>query len=217
MKPFLKKVYMDFYRRFKANCHANRLIVELGSGEHGFIKQVMPNVVTSDVRYYRNDAIVNAEEMVFRPASIDGLLMLNVLHHIRPYKFLGEAQRVLVPGGRVIMIEPANTLWSRFVYQRFHRTEYFDPTGTSQIGNNAGPWIIFNRERRTFDKGFPQLRIVSQELHTPFAYALSGGNGRKYGAPGFLYPVVRAIEWLLVPLNRWLAMYQTIVLEKSAA
>ena len=38
--------------------------------------------------------------------SIDAILMINVLHHIKnPQGFLEEAQRCLRPGGRVVMID----------------------------------------------------------------------------------------------------------------
>jgi hypothetical protein len=49
-KPFLKKLYTDFYNRLKAAVPDSdkKTIVELGSGG-GFIKDVISNAVTSDV------------------------------------------------------------------------------------------------------------------------------------------------------------------------
>ena len=50
-----------------------------------------------------------------------GVVMLDVLHHLeRPIEFLQEASRVLRPGGRLAMIEPAMTTLARRFYDRFH-------------------------------------------------------------------------------------------------
>ena len=43
-------------------------------------------------------------------ASLDGIVMTDVLHHIPDCTSLfHEAARVIRPGGRVVMIEPWNT------------------------------------------------------------------------------------------------------------
>ncbi|MGB2705877.1 MAG: radical SAM protein, partial [Candidatus Omnitrophota bacterium] len=50
-KPFLRRIYTDFYNRFKGTASdfpPGALLVELGSGG-GFIKDVIPNVITSDI------------------------------------------------------------------------------------------------------------------------------------------------------------------------
>ena len=47
--------------------------------------------------------------------------MFDVLHHLeRPRLFFQEAERVLGPGGRVVMIEPAITPLSGLFYRNFH-------------------------------------------------------------------------------------------------
>jgi len=49
-KPFLKRVYIDFYKQFAELVpeHRGKILVELGSGG-GFIKEVINNVITSEV------------------------------------------------------------------------------------------------------------------------------------------------------------------------
>ena len=113
-KPFLRKLYTDFYQRFAQAVpeYQSKVVVELGSGG-GFIKEVIPNAVTSDILELPNvDKVFSASDMPFDEASVDAFLMFDVLHHItEPKAFFAEAQRCMKPGGKVVLIEPANTCW----------------------------------------------------------------------------------------------------------
>jgi SAM-dependent methyltransferase len=223
-KPFLRKLYIDFYKRFKCAVpdFENKVFVELGSGG-GFIKKVMPNVVTSDILELPNvDKVFSATDMPFKDESIDAFFMINVLHHVtEPREFFKEALRCLKAGGRIIMIEPANTLWSRFIYKNFHH-ELFDTQakwnlpdgGPLSQGNGALPWIIFSRDRKIFEEEFPTLWITNIRNHTPLRYLLSGGFTLRQLVPSFTYPAIKAIEYVLYPLNNLLGMFQIIELKK---
>jgi len=225
-KPFLKKLYIDFYKQFKkaVSDSENKVLVELGSGG-GFIKEVIGNVITSDVLELPNvDKVFSVLDMPFEQASVDAFFMFDVLHHItEPKAFFKEALRRLKIGGKVVMIEPANTLWSRFIYKRFHH-EAFDAqakwelqeSGPLSGENDALAWIIFWRDRKIFESEFPSLRIVSMRNHTPLRYVLSGGLTLRQLVPSFSYPAVKAIEYTLSPINNLLGMFQTIELEKIA-
>ncbi len=224
-KTFLKKLYADFYRRFKDSVEqpGKKMLVELGSGG-GFIKEVIPNTVTSDILSIDAvDKVFSATDMPFEDESVDAFFMFDVLHHIaEPRKFLSEADRCLRSGGKVVMIEPANTLWARFIYKNFHH-ERFDVKGGWQVdkggpltqANGAMPWIIFVRDRSVFEQEFPRLKIAEIRNHTPLRYLLSGGFSVRQLAPGFLYPVVKAIEYVLTPANNGLGMFMTVILKKT--
>jgi SAM-dependent methyltransferase len=226
-KPFLKKLYIDFYKKFKKAVPGpeNKVLVELGSGG-GFIKEVIDNVITSDILDLPNvDRVFSALNMPFEETSVDAFFMFDVLHHItEPRVFFKEAIRCLKPSGKIVMIEPANTLWARFIYRNFHH-ELFDPqakwgleeVGPVSHGNGAMPWIIFSRDRRTFEKEFPQLRIVGIRNHTPLRYLLSGGLTLRQLTPSFTYLLIKAVEFILSPINNLLGMFQTIELEKTVA
>jgi SAM-dependent methyltransferase len=224
-KGFLKKLYTDVYRSFAAAVEqpVTKVLVELGSGG-GFIKEIIPNVITSDVLKVAGvDKVFSATDMPFSDSSVDAFFMHNVLHHIaEPRRFFSEAARCLKPGGKIIMVEPANTPWARFIYKNFHH-ENFDPhagweldkPGPLSQANDAIGWIIFARDRKTFEREFPQLKIISLGNHTPLRYLLSGGFTFRQLVPAVAYPAVKAIEYLLRPAANYLGMFMTVVLEKS--
>jgi SAM-dependent methyltransferase len=226
-KPFLKRLYIDFYREFQKSAvkilKKDKLLVELGSGG-GFIKEIIPEVVTTDVLPLKGiDLHFSALDMPFENEEVDAFFALNVLHHIPDLRlFFHEIDRTLKPNGRILMIEPANTLWSRFIYTRFHH-EPFDPTAGWTLkddsspmtaANDAIPWIVFYRDRQLFQKEFPSLKILSLQPHTPFRYILSGGLTLRQLAPTALYPLAKGLENLLSRLNDYIGMFLTIELKK---
>ena len=223
-KPFLKRLYTDWYKVF---VHKTKQLpagkhLEIGSGG-GFLKLVAPEVITSDILPLPNvDQVFSAEEMPFAENELSSIVMLNVFHHIpRPYLFLQEAQRTLVKGGKIVMIEPANSTLGRFIYKRFHH-EPFDETGGREIkagnplsnSNQALPYIYFERDLEQFKKEFPLLRINEVRYHSPFLYALSGGVSRSALLPYVCYPLVKALEWLLQPFSKQLGLFCTVEIEK---
>jgi SAM-dependent methyltransferase len=223
-KPFLRKIYQEIYHRFKAALRPghDRAVVELGSGA-GFLKEVIPQAITSDVLGVPGlTARFSALALPFADASLDAILMIDVLHHLPDVaRFLREADRCLRKGGRILMVEPANTLWARFVYTHFHHEPFqpaadwkLDGAGPLSSANGAIPWIVFCRDRARFDREFPRLRLVAIRPHMPFRYLLSGGVSIRQLAPSFAYSLIKGLECLLSPLNRFLGMFYFITVEK---
>lgn len=227
-KFFLRNLYSQFYLTFKNSLSGlpkKRKLVELGSGG-GFIKDIIPDITTSDVfKIPGIDLKFSAIKMPFRDESIDRFFMLNVIHHIQdPRLFFKEVDRCLKSNGKLIAIEPANTLWGRIVYQNFHHDERFDPRGGWTLktqkalsdANGAIPWIIFIRDRKKFEKQFPNLKIIKIYAHTPIQYLVSGGTSFRQLSPGWGYPIIKGLEVLLTPLNNIVGMFYTIEVEKKA-
>jgi SAM-dependent methyltransferase len=222
-KPFLKRLYDEWYGRITsfARYKKNGTFVELGSGA-GFIKDSFPNVITSDVMKLPGvDKVFYGEKMPFDDDSVDAIMMIDVLHHIpRPADFFGEAQRVLKPGGSIVMSEPWNSFYGRFIYRNFHH-EPFDTAAGWEIpesgplsgANGALPWIIFERDRKQFGDQFEHLWLVTIEYHTPFRYLLSGGVSKKQLMPDFMFSPLTLVEKMLT--SRHLNMFAYIVVEKS--
>jgi hypothetical protein len=225
-KRFLRRIYQEHYSFFR---HATSElppgpIVEIGSGA-GFLKEELGKVITSDVRRLPGlDLVCAAQDLPLTGGSVSALLMIDVLHHLPDAgRFFAEATRCLCSGGRVIMVEPANTAWGHFVYRHFHH-EPFDPTardwalppgGPMSMANGALPWIIFCRDRRRFQSQFPSLSIEQVQCVYPLRYLLSGGVSMKQLAPDWSYSLVNAMEWLLSPLDRWLGMFMQIVIRRQ--
>lgn len=225
-KRFLKNIYVAWYQSFLNTLSGlpQGKIVEIGSGG-GFLKTLDNRVITSDILEFPHcDKTFSAEAMPFEDDSLSAIFMIDVLHHIPDSElFFKEATRTLKKGGKIFMIEPANTAFSRFIFKKFHH-ENFDPaaadwtfptTGPLSGANGALPWIIFSRDYSRFKQLFPLLHKEKIILHTPFAYLISGGLTLKSLLPGWMFPVVRFAEFILSPLNRWIAMFQTIIIIKD--
>jgi SAM-dependent methyltransferase len=224
-KPFLKRLYQDWYKEFIAVSKSvgKGKYLEIGSGG-GFLKDVFHDVITSDILDLPVvDKVFSAEEMPFHDNELGSIMMLNVFHHIpKPYLFLKEAERTLMEGGKIIMIEPANSALGSFIYKRFHH-EPFNPEGPREIkagnplshSNQALPYIYFERDNLLFEKEFPNLKINSIRYHTPFLYVLSGGVSRSAMLPYFTYSLVKGIEWLLSPFSKQLGLFCTVIIEKK--
>lgn len=223
-KKFLKNIYLDFYSQFKNTKYPkDGKVIELGSGA-GFLKEIMPKVVTSDVLAGPTiDKVLKAEKIPYKNNSIAGFVMIDVLHHIKNSEAaFKEMERCLIKSGKIVMIEPYNSLWGGLIYKYLHY-EHFDPKagwkvqgkGRMSDSNTALPWIIFKRDRKIFEKKFPSLKIRKVRPHSPFRYLLSGGLSKPQLIPTFLYSAVRYFEdKTLLPLLPYLGMFVTIKLEK---
>lgn len=226
-KPFLRKLYTAWYQGFIDtidSIEAEGKVLELGSGG-GFLKELYPDVITSDILELPEcDICCAADHVPFPDKSLKGVFMLDVLHHLPNVEdFLREMDRTLMSKGIIYMIEPANTPMSSIIFKHFHH-EDFDPKvkewaftsyGPLSSSNQALPWIIFNRDRKIFEQKFPSLQIRSIRLHTPFKYLISGGLSYNTPIPGWSYAFFNAVENVIKPVFRYCAMFQTIILEKK--
>jgi len=226
-KPFLRRIYLDFYSMFvdfsrDLNMLSGELL-EIGSGG-GFLKDIIPEVITSDIAASDGiERVFSADQLPFEDHSLKAIYLLNVLHHLdQPDAFLNEVDRCLVPHGRLIMIEPYNSLWARFFYKYLHH-EPFDENmehwqlpkqGRLSTSNQAMPWIIFWRDRDQFNARFPRLCIKVRKPHTAIAYVLSGGLSMPSVLPAFCYPLIQKIDHLLSRFPNTFPLFQTLVIEK---
>lgn len=225
-KDYLMRIYHEWYALLAQALPdgLNGAVLEIGSGG-GFLKEHVSGLVTSDVLVLPGVSLVaDGQLLPFRTGALRAIVMTNVFHHLpEPRAFLAEAARCLQRSGRVVMIEPWTTGWSRFVYGTFH-PEPFRPNasewevrrgGPLSTANGALPWIIFERDRAKFEKEFPLLQIIEIRPLMPFRYLLSGGVSMRGEMPGWTFAFWRWFESLLTPWLGRLAMFARIVLERS--
>jgi len=134
---------------------AQGAVVELGSGG-SYLKELEPTVITSDVSAGIAEQVIDARSLPFADQSIRALLLTHVFHHIPDVDaFFREAQRTLVPGGVISMIEVAHTPFAKFFFRNFHHEPYDDTRGDWRFeqgdsmmdSNQALSWIVFVRDR----------------------------------------------------------------------
>lgn len=223
-KPFLRAIYDEWYRLIASRLPAPPgEILELGSGA-GFLAEHVSGVITSDVMPLPGvDRVVDARSLPFEDGSVRAIVMTNVLHHVPEVdRFLRECERALRVGGRVVMIEPWNTWWSRRVYSRLHH-EPFEPdaaewsipdAGPLSGANGALPWILASRDRTRLEREFPRLRVIEVQPMMPLRYLLSGGVSMRSLQPGWMHGAWRMVETCMGPFGRASAMFALIVIER---
>ena len=186
-KKSLRRWYEECYEKYRRCIEAAPspgIALEIGSGG-GFAKDVLPEIVTSDVIPYRGlDRVMSATELPYENESLKAILMLNVFHHISDVgAFLEEAQRCLVPEGRVLIIDQHWGFISAPILRYFHSEPSdpdtddwkFESTDPLAAANGALAWMVFQRDREKFELSFPRLQLSRYEPHTPLRYWLAGG------------------------------------------
>ncbi len=224
-KPVLRMVYDDFYDRIVEECVPG-LTIEIGGGI-GNLKRRLPQVVATDIQFERwLDCVADAQHLPFREGSTGNIVMVDVLHHVEfPVHFFREAARVLRPGGRIIMVEPAITWGSTLFYRLLHHEPVrmsVDPLvdGTPDAerdpydSNQAIPTLIATRDRERFEALFPSLKIRRVVWFSFATYPLSGGFKAWSLLPQELAPRALRLERALEgAVGRFLAFRMMLIVE----
>jgi SAM-dependent methyltransferase len=184
-KPSLRMIYESFYSRIKKHCIDGN-ILEIGGGIGNFnIKG--SDIVRIDIQPFASVSVVaDAQCLPFSNNSFDNIVMIDVLHHIEcPVIFFKEANRVLRPNGRLVMIEPGITTLSWILYKLMHNEPVNmgwnplvectpNPEKDPYDSNQAIPTLLFGRHIKIFEEKTDFILIKKQWLSL-FAYPLSGG------------------------------------------
>lgn len=170
-------------------------VIEIGSGagfSEFYLKQrpLMTDVVKSDWI----DKILDGTKMNLSEKSVDVIICSHAIHHFySPYKFFRECERVLRPGGRVLIYEAHTSLLFRVLLKLMRHegwsydVDVFDPDAI--INDPDDPWSancaiaeLFFDEPERFEKNF-SLKIDLDQKKEGFIFPLSGGVIAKTPVP----------------------------------
>jgi len=141
------------------------------------------------------DETADARSMPYNDASVGNIAGIDVIHHIpEPLKVFSEAERVLKPGGKLVLIEPYGSVFGQLVYRFLHHETFrisynaVDPSPYNgqegSFANGAIPTILFRRSYDTWKDRFPKLKLVKKKTITGLTYPLTGG----FSYPGLVPP-----------------------------
>ena len=226
-KKCLREIYVELYVsmmeiRDKLLVKGGK-VLEIGSGG-GFIKDLFPEVITSDVKQISGvDRVFSAVKLPFEDNSLDAILAIHVLHHIPDVEaFLNEAKRVLKQGGGIVCVEPYWGPLAQFVFTYIH-PEPFDKNaqqwqlaGDSPMtsSNQAMSYLLLKRDKDKFAKLFPDLRLVFRKKYGFVRYFMTGGIWLDQKLPDFVFPILKIIDLLLTPLFSFVGLHQMFVWKK---
>jgi len=228
--PMTRQLFREFHVRMRQldarHLSGDGQRVELGSGVFP-VKRTYGDVLASDVVPAPGiDVVLDAEAMDLPDQSVRCFYAQFVFHHLgHPSAFFRELQRVCVPGGGAVLIEPAAGPFAALLYKRLFSTETFDrsmlgweaPVEDPMTGaNQALSWVVFERDRARFEREHPSLRIVAHELSPSYLrYIASGGLNFPQLVPTRLGPALGLLERFLSPVQPLLSVHQYYVIKKT--
>ncbi len=226
-KKCLNDVYSEIYHHMmslnKKFLDDGDKILELGSGG-GFLKDLYPDIITSDVKEVENvDHIIDAQNIPFDNNSLNSIFAVHVLHHIPDVtKFFHEADRVLISGGGLVMVEPYWSPLAKYLYKNIHPEPFdeyasvwqLEKSGPMSGSNQALSYLLLKRDKEKFQKLFPQFKLV---YHKPFGfirYIATGGIWLDQKLPNFAFPALKAFEYIISPIMTLVGLHHYFVLKK---
>lgn len=208
-------------------------IIEIGSGA-GFAKEFIENSnfqLTDFVKHKWIDKKVDALNTPYEDNSLDAVISSHMIHHLaQPVVFFREMNRILKPGGYLI-IQEINASYLMRVLLRMMRHEgwsfdadVFDENTISNDPNDpwsancAIPRLLWDDQEK-FEKNFPEFKVLKNELCECITFPISGGVIAKTKTIQLPRPVLKfidLIDYILIKLfPRVFALGRSVVLEKK--
>jgi SAM-dependent methyltransferase len=228
-KPLLREVYAHFYREIARRLEGRPEgpVVECGSGI-GNLKTAIPDCIATDL--FPNpwiDRTENVFALSFPDNSVAALILFDVFHHLEyPGAALAEMRRVLKPGGRLILFEPAAGLLGLLALGLFHHEPLalhqpitwdapngWDPQSVRYYAAQGNAWRIFRCGEHADRLDSWAVREVA--YYPALLWLLCGGFRGPQLCPPFTLPLVRLLERGLGPLPAFTASRMLVALENS--
>jgi len=191
-------------------------VIEIGTGaglSEFFLKQ--RPVLTDVVANPWIDAPLDALDMALPDGSVDCIIASHNIHHFAsPHRFFRECERVLKPGGYLLVQEINTSLAARALLRLMrhegwsYRVDVFDERAVAN--DPSDPWsancavaeLLFEQTVR-FEKTFPSLTIELNRKCEFLIFSLSGGvisKTRVPELPHWLLQFAHALDKLLIRL-----------------
>jgi len=208
-KPELRKEYAKFYQRIKAKMIPGPSL-ELGSGLcHS--KEWIPDMETSEpIEQGNADSIQSAYHIEKPNESLNNLVALDVWHHLEyPQAALQEWQRVLQPGGKVILVEPAMGFLGNLVFTYLHheKTGWDKNLRKADVPIPPNYFTAQSSAHRIFlQKEIPDALIgweIEIQRWAALSYLATGGYKRSLPGGNFLRKITSLLE---TPANKALPL-----------
>jgi SAM-dependent methyltransferase len=116
------------YKQIGKKLNSPKKILEIGAGagiSGHFLKDF--EILKTDILSWEGNSVkgdVNAENLPFKNSEFSNVIAIDVLHHTNaPYLVINESLRVLMAGGKIIIVEPFVSLFSFGIYKVFHHED----------------------------------------------------------------------------------------------
>ncbi len=227
-KPLLKRVYRQFYQDIAEHVSGvGDVCVEIGSGI-GNIKEILPQCRRTDIFDHPwLDAVENAYALSFSAGSVSDIILFDVFHHLRyPGEALLEFERVLIPGGRVLIFEPCVSALGRIIYGPMHpeplglkepiiwrAPEPWDPEDIDYYAAQGNAWRLFVKKDPVPELEKWNVHSISRQ--SAISYVATGGYNGPQLYPEVAYPAMRFIDRICDLFPTLFATRLLVVLQKK--
>ncbi len=212
-----------------------KIVVELGSG-NGCIEKILEGkkiILTDIVKYpWINKKVdmlkINLGKKYYK--KVDIFIINHSLHHCsNPYLALSKMSKYLKTNGYILINEPETSFFLKFIQillddeswsleaKIFNKKNIFNPK-SPWISNTAVAQLLF-KDRKKFEKHFPQFKIKKNILTEFLIFLNSGGVNSSFfhiKLSEFFLKIVDKIDNLLIYFFPSIfALNRTTVLQKK--